>query len=336
MSKRVLLIDPFIHQRAKLSKEEFLRRIEFLKAIRTRDYELSFYIDSPSKWEKIEHFHFIINNYDFSKQNLTPHIPFAFEVPSLLFKWMNETPLYTIQKQIMFWLSGYYVFNSFREFVPNELLPHIWQEIESIVIKYYPQNSINGFKESDDFDEYKSYLNYHNKCLKDYLKAAKSFIGSPLPEIFSEPSCNPSTLDENYNWGLTDNLTFNYSISYFTDTDWKNIIMNKEIDELLRYESDFEMFNKWKYTYEMFDIRKEGIYSLYNKVEKKLKIREKIPQNIIDQVWQRDLGKCVICGSKEKLEIDHIIPVSRGGANTYRNLQLLCEKHNRSKKNKIG
>lgn len=64
--------------------------------------------------------------------------------------------------------------------------------------------------------------------------------------------------------------------------------------------------------------------------------REKIPQDVMDAVWRRDDGKCVECGSKENLEFDHIIPVSKGGASTYRNIQLLCEECNRRKSNKIG
>lgn len=48
-------------------------------------------------------------------------------------------------------------------------------------------------------------------------------------------------------------------------------------------------------------------------------------------VWRRDQGRCVQCGSQERLEFDHIIPLSRGGANTERNLQLLCEQCNRQK-----
>ena len=64
--------------------------------------------------------------------------------------------------------------------------------------------------------------------------------------------------------------------------------------------------------------------------------REPISQETQDRVWNRDGGKCVKCGSAEKLEFDHIIPFSKGGANTYRNLQLLCEKCNRTKSNKIG
>lgn len=56
-----------------------------------------------------------------------------------------------------------------------------------------------------------------------------------------------------------------------------------------------------------------------------------IPDDAKIFVWQRDNGRCVICGSQENLEYDHIIPISKGGSNTARNIQLLCEKHNRSK-----
>jgi hypothetical protein len=59
--------------------------------------------------------------------------------------------------------------------------------------------------------------------------------------------------------------------------------------------------------------------------------REPIPRDVQNVVWQRDQGKCVRCGSNEKLEYDHIIPVCKRGSNTARNIQLLCESCNRSK-----
>jgi len=64
--------------------------------------------------------------------------------------------------------------------------------------------------------------------------------------------------------------------------------------------------------------------------------RMPIPQAVKDMVWNRDGGRCVICGGNEKLEFDHIIPHAKGGAATYRNIQLLCEPCNRSKSDKIG
>jgi len=67
----------------------------------------------------------------------------------------------------------------------------------------------------------------------------------------------------------------------------------------------------------------------------RLKSRRKIPKHVKREVWRRDQGRCVECGSKIRLEFDHIIPFSKGGSNTARNIQLLCEECNRKKSDKI-
>ena len=59
--------------------------------------------------------------------------------------------------------------------------------------------------------------------------------------------------------------------------------------------------------------------------------RRSIPDDVKTFVWKRDDGVCINCGSNENLEYDHIIPVSKGGSSTARNIQLLCEECNRSK-----
>ena len=59
--------------------------------------------------------------------------------------------------------------------------------------------------------------------------------------------------------------------------------------------------------------------------------REYIPSDVKIFVWRRDEGRCVECNSREHLEYDHIIPIAKGGSNTARNLQLLCERCNRKK-----
>lgn len=64
--------------------------------------------------------------------------------------------------------------------------------------------------------------------------------------------------------------------------------------------------------------------------------RPPIPREVVDAVYRRDGGRCVYCGSTENLQLDHIIPFSKGGATTIENLQLLCQKCNLEKSNKIG
>jgi hypothetical protein len=56
-----------------------------------------------------------------------------------------------------------------------------------------------------------------------------------------------------------------------------------------------------------------------------------ISQEVKRALWERCGGRCVECGSDALLEFDHVIPLAMGGANTERNLQLLCADCNRAK-----
>jgi hypothetical protein len=61
-----------------------------------------------------------------------------------------------------------------------------------------------------------------------------------------------------------------------------------------------------------------------------------IPTHVKVEVWERDGGKCVQCGSTVNLHYDHDIPFSKGGSSlTAENVRLLCAKHNLSKSDKI-
>jgi hypothetical protein len=64
--------------------------------------------------------------------------------------------------------------------------------------------------------------------------------------------------------------------------------------------------------------------------------RRLIPTPVKLEVWKRDQGECVICGAKDELHYDHIIPFSKGGTSLrVENVQLLCARHNISKRDKI-
>lgn len=61
-----------------------------------------------------------------------------------------------------------------------------------------------------------------------------------------------------------------------------------------------------------------------------------IPSEVKKEVWKRDGGKCVICGSTSNLHFDHELPFSKGGTSlTAKNVRLLCMKHNLAKSAKI-
>ncbi len=54
--------------------------------------------------------------------------------------------------------------------------------------------------------------------------------------------------------------------------------------------------------------------------------RDRIPDSVRLFVWQRDEGKCIKCGSQERLEFDHIIPIAKGGSNTRIETSSSCVK----------
>lgn len=54
-------------------------------------------------------------------------------------------------------------------------------------------------------------------------------------------------------------------------------------------------------------------------------------RNLRKEVLRRDGHKCLLCGSREDLTLDHIVPKSKGGKLIYNNLQTLCKQCNASK-----
>jgi len=61
-----------------------------------------------------------------------------------------------------------------------------------------------------------------------------------------------------------------------------------------------------------------------------------IPSSVKLEVWKRDKGRCVLCGSEKNLHFDHIIPFSLGGTSRNpNNVQILCQAHNLEKRDRI-
>ncbi len=67
-----------------------------------------------------------------------------------------------------------------------------------------------------------------------------------------------------------------------------------------------------------------------------LPVNRIIPSAIKREVYERDNGQCVICGSRDNLHYDHDFPYSKGGSSlTAANIRLLCARHNLAKGNKV-
>ena len=74
------------------------------------------------------------------------------------------------------------------------------------------------------------------------------------------------------------------------------------------------------------------------KKKKATKRARHIPKSVRVSVLNRDNFKCVFCGRTSQqieLQIDHIIPFSKGGSNNIINLQTLCIDCNLGKSDRI-
>ena len=80
----------------------------------------------------------------------------------------------------------------------------------------------------------------------------------------------------------------------------------------------------------------EGDEDFTRPAQKDIPHRRVIPTWVKLEVWKRDGGKCVECGSTDQLHFDHDLPYSKGGTSiTPKNVQLLCARHNLQKHDKI-
>jgi hypothetical protein len=106
------------------------------------------------------------------------------------------------------------------------------------------------------------------------------------------------------------------------------------------YNGLFKLLDAW-----IVKNKDRGVFKFKLEIEdsEEHEIREKeidsgriIPSAVKLEVWKRDGGRCVICGSTDNLHFDHIIPYSKGGSSLVaQNIQLLCARHNLEKKDRI-
>ncbi len=85
------------------------------------------------------------------------------------------------------------------------------------------------------------------------------------------------------------------------------------------------------------DILEDQLFERYKKFQRN---RRAISLKLRTAVLKRDDEHCVKCGANPridksvKLEVDHIMPVSRGGSSAMENLQTLCFECNQGKKDR--
>ena len=167
-----------------------------------------------------------------------------------------------------------------------------------------------------------------------------AFFGEngPAPKTVDQPMYAPSG-------SLTQNGLFFQAVEAFKRREKSAEIVyvyEKIKTGIWVYNGQFKLVDAWqeksenrnvfKFRLEIID-EKEEISGTQNL---ELEHTRMIPSIVKLEVWKRDKGKCVKCGSTDNLHFDHIIPFSKGGTSlTAENIQLLCARHNLEKRDKI-
>ena len=165
-------------------------------------------------------------------------------------------------------------------------------------------------------------------------------IDNPVPKIANQIMHNPSG-------SLNQNGLFYHAAERYKSGKQKPELV-KVYEKLHRgiwvFNGIFNLLDAWQETSNKRKVFKFKLELTDNQVsnneiintDKILEHNRLIPPNIKLEVWKRDKGRCVICGSTDNLHFDHIIPFSKGGSSlSIYNIQLLCARHNILKRENI-
>jgi hypothetical protein len=164
------------------------------------------------------------------------------------------------------------------------------------------------------------------------------FKEGPIPKLVDQPYRNPGG-------SLTQNgFFFEASERYKKGHDRPELVRvyEKISSGIWVYNGFFKLVDAWKEVINarsVFKFKLELMDDLgISDVPKAQDIDHNrlIPASVKLDVWKRDKGRCVKCGSKNNLHFDHIIPYSKGGSSLVaENIQILCARHNIEKRDKI-
>ena len=162
-----------------------------------------------------------------------------------------------------------------------------------------------------------------------------------IPKSVDQPDYTPRGT-------LTENGKFYQAAMKFKDGkgDAELVKVYEKIkDGIWVYNGVFELVDAWTEKSENRNVFKFKLHITDKTIDQKEKrIKELkdldhnrvIPTSVKLEVWKRDKGQCIQCGSKDNLHFDHILAYSKGGTSLKaENIQLLCARHNFQKRDSI-
>ena len=100
-----IVTNPFIHEKLKISRQEFLSFVKPIKAITREPLEgffLSIYPTNIKEWVRLEQFHHLVNTANLSViDEYNGYYNIAVSVPAKLYSWFANNQIGTIRKQVI-------------------------------------------------------------------------------------------------------------------------------------------------------------------------------------------------------------------------------------------
>lgn len=249
------------------------------------------------------------------------------------------------------------VFNDkkYEKFVKNHSISYL--KIKDINRKYHfesikPIKMSYRYDNEDVFNDLRceDYLTYNLGFVKEEVKQQlKISLNNKNQYVLYEKE-----IEENCKIGIFDETVALKNTEKLISIEKKLILEEKiksvdeftiEVELILSYMNGDYRKSKWNI------FKAPEIKNILNRLEKKrgdfyldsniwdslCKIeRSKVSNKLRLEIFRRDGNRCKMCGKRtDDLEIDHIIPISKGGKSNKENLQTLCRKCNRNKGSNI-
>ena len=195
------------------------------------------------------------------------------------------------------------------------------QDIIKYVSKYFVPANEDNLKKLKEYQDYIKLIKKNQNDLSKEKKSIASFVRKLVPFLVKcDTRLNKKVGIKNYNVPNISVGVLSFDYVSQKGNSKKHIdfkLTDRNISKLINYV--------------------EGIVK--NKSNKKYQ-RSLMTKELRERILKRDNYKCQLCGLSRKqephllLEVDHIIPISKGGKTVESNLQTLCWACNRSKGNK--